>query len=231
MLNAGETLRQEQRQPQQQPPREGPPFDKVYGSSARQMHRIIDLAYKCGYCFKSHEHMAGDLGLTRRWLEHNYSILEAADLVCIDRNSGWHGVNKVHPLPRSGNTGSRRDRKAEYKTWLANAWTCSRLDLSFRIWWYLEQRSYQGEPVAVTLDKLAAALHALEQNVWTAVQKNVARGSVIKAGKQGRVIVYQVGMTTFRMEPDAAPVDHVDDEDQRLRTYLRELTNEGRRCR
>jgi DNA-binding MarR family transcriptional regulator len=174
--------------------------DTRYRSLARQLHEYLILSYKQGHAWPSAKHLQKKLGIDRDTVSKNLNALRRLGLVEIGEQAGPRGVNLVSPLPRG-----KGKRSRVYAAWAANAWGCKALDLNYRVIWYLTDASFRGEVVTRSLGDMATAFKvAKRQNVWTALQKNIARGRLAEVSSTGRRAInrYKVLGATFCLLPE-----------------------------
>jgi hypothetical protein len=176
--------------------------DHRYRSSARQMHEYLVLSYKQGNAWASAAYLKVKLGITKRTVGENNSLLETAGLIEIKKQAGPKGVNLIYPLPKG-----KGKKPSTYKAWAANALACKRLDLNYRVLWYLSGRSFRGGDVEISLGDMATVLKVTDpHNLWKAIQTNIARGRLAEVSGTGRggghTNCYRVMGTTFALSDE-----------------------------
>lgn len=204
--------------------------DRRYNSLARQMHYTIELSYRTSYRFASVPTIARELGISRKMVTRNDRRLADLGLVEIVKGRGRQS-RRVYPLPRG-----TVENKAHYRAAIKAALGCNKLDLNYRVLWLLHDRCWRGGTVKLSLNDIAAELHAWQPNVSAAIKTNVERDylAVTRGGGSGHVNEYRLLAASFRADenlstgatitPDGGLVgdEHAED-DESVFDYFRRL--------
>jgi hypothetical protein len=160
MLSAAERIRSKTQQTQRREARDirrgDLQSDTRYTLPARLMDLSLDLAYDRGHGFGGQEFVAERLGVLTpageadvKKIARAYKRLEGLGLISV-------ASGDIYPLPRldNGRTPTKQDFRAWLEHWLSRPGT----DFNYRTVRYIRDRSFNGNPVALSYDAIAQAL-------------------------------------------------------------------------
>jgi hypothetical protein len=180
------------------------------------MRRLVELAYVTyGYSYAGVGWLARDLGISAETVAANYRKLEALKLIEIERIKGK--IKKVYPLPRM--KGSKKQRR---QCWTDRALATPQLDLSYRLLWLLQEKSWQGGPVKLGQLEIAAALSTDQRHLHRAIAINAERQTLqVDSAGPGKANAYRLS-GPFKMPPPPPPDDTPDpfDDSMSMVDYL-----------